>query len=101
MHADASATQLAAFIRCRVVNCARYAIAGFGSIRWKRTSGGTDREGERRCCWWPSAIRQSGAATSCRALFWSTPVLEKVAANSKLSVVLGEKRLTDQVVNVL
>jgi len=28
-------------------------------------------------------------------------VLEKVAANSKLSIMLGEKRLTDRVVNVL
>jgi hypothetical protein len=28
-------------------------------------------------------------------------VLEKVAANSKLNVVLGEKRLTERIVNVL
>jgi hypothetical protein len=28
-------------------------------------------------------------------------VLEKVAANSKLNVVLGEKRLVDRVVNML
>lgn len=27
-------------------------------------------------------------------------VLEKVAASSKLSVVLGKKRLTDQIVNM-
>jgi CRISPR/Cas system-associated protein endoribonuclease Cas2 len=28
-------------------------------------------------------------------------IVEKVAANSKLNIVLGEKRLTDRVVNVL
>ena len=28
-------------------------------------------------------------------------VLEKVAANSKLSIVLGKKRLTERIVNVL
>jgi hypothetical protein len=28
-------------------------------------------------------------------------ILEKIAANSKLNIVLGEKGLTDRVVNVL
>jgi hypothetical protein len=28
-------------------------------------------------------------------------VLEKVAANSKLNILLGEKRLTERIVNVL